>query len=82
MAETESKLENSWYRMAVKTERGGEITPVPVKFPKSWQGATPEQLRNSAKAVLGQQEIMSQLTGETWKGDRRCEAARWVRENL
>jgi len=62
------------YRLAIKNEHGVEIIPVSVKFPKSWQGATPKQLLNSAEAILSQPS-----RGE---GDPRQEAARWVIENF
>jgi len=62
------------YRLAIKNEHGVEIIPASVKFPKSWQGATPEQLLNSAEAIL------EQPGGGI--GDPRYKAAKWVIENF
>jgi hypothetical protein len=69
----ESKLGEELHRLAVRNEREVKIFPVPVEFPESWQGATPKQLLNSAKAILGQPG-----GGE---GDPRYQAARWVKKN-
>jgi len=62
------------YRLAIKNEKGMRIIPVSVRFPKSWQGATPKQLLNSAEAILNQPAGGSE--------DPRFKAAKWVLEKF
>jgi len=69
MRRIESEPQGS-YRLAIKNEKGVRIIPVSVRFPKGWQGATPEQLLNSAEAILNQPAGGS--------GDPRYQAAKWV----